>query len=91
MPIANEAEIMAGLQTILSGPDDDFEALVALSGLDPATDFIDADLSGLDLRHVNLDGYNLTNCLVSRGALPPKACLAIGPELVDVPFKSRNG
>lgn len=79
-------DIIECIRALAEAETDDFASLVKISGLDPATDFINGDLTGIDLRDVNLTGYNLQACRVSRGALPSGFPVS-SVVSVNVPFE----
>ncbi|NFV82337.1 hypothetical protein, partial [Magnetospirillum aberrantis] len=82
-------EILKRILAVAEAEDDDFEHLVTLSGLNPKTDFVNADLSGIDLRWINAGNFNLDGCLVSRGAVS-KSDAGGRAVVVDVPFRERR-
>ena len=55
----NHAEIIARITKVLEAETDDFDELVSISGLDPASDFRQADLKGVDLSLCDLSRYDL--------------------------------
>jgi hypothetical protein len=57
-----------GLEALLRSQSDDLDALAAAAGLDPASDFRNADLSGLDLRGEDLRAFDFRDARF-RGAL----------------------
>lgn len=59
-PKADLSGLAADLQAIADSESDNFLCLVAAAGLDPARDFIDADLRGTDLRNLDLRAFDFT-------------------------------
>jgi hypothetical protein len=57
----NDRDLLAALARVLTTEEDDFVSLVRASELDPARDFIHADLRGADLRGLDLREFNFSN------------------------------
>lgn len=74
---------------VLEAKDADLLQLIDIAGLDPATDFINGDLTGIDLRFTDLDGFNLKGCRVSQGALPYGFGQS-GAVMVNAPYVPRT-
>lgn len=71
-------DILHRIEAIASSDTDDFLALVKISGLNPKTDFVNADLRGIDLRKINLKSFRLEGCLISAGALSKRKLKQFG-------------
>ncbi|WDI32360.1 HEAT repeat domain-containing protein [Hyphococcus flavus] len=70
-------EFIEVLENVATQETDDFIQLTKTAGLDPASDFIGADLRGVDLRHLDLRAYDFTGACME-GALTDGATFQSG-------------
>jgi tetratricopeptide (TPR) repeat protein len=88
-------EQLSVLTDIVNFPADDFNALVRIVGLRPDTDFLHADLSGIDFGTADLRGFrfdyaDLSGCNLTRAIIDFDASSFPGANTNDAKWPSRS-